>query len=226
LELVPSGVSLPFEVTYSNPGLPVALSVFDITGGQQTLVSGPTAMVNVVDNTYVGYWTALAGHSYLIFKAVYTDTTFDQIDITYSQGTETIQASGVDTSILVPQIGLTSPNFVPVPQMLETLGNWLYPITFTVVSKAVIGFQNVETPTVYSFKGTWQPFTTQQLLIKPLGQRAWKWFMVHAATNIPLNPDDVISYKGTQYRVMEKFDYTEYGYFQFDLIIDYVGSGP
>jgi hypothetical protein len=90
VELAISNVSLAFEVTYSAPSLPVAMSVYDTTSGSPTLVTGPTAMLNVVVNTYVGYFTAENNKSYLIFKAVYTDESFATLDESYGQGSETI----------------------------------------------------------------------------------------------------------------------------------------
>ena len=62
--------------------------------------------------------------------------------------------------------------------------------------------------------------------MKPEGQRAWKWFSVHADPSLSLTPDEVITYQSTQYRVKGKTDYTGYGYIYYELIEDYTGSGP
>ena len=91
MELTPSQIPLTFEVTFFNSGLHVAMSVYDTTSSP-TLVQGPTAMTNVVANTYIGFFTPIANHSYLILKAVYTDGTFLTLDETYSQGSESIIA--------------------------------------------------------------------------------------------------------------------------------------
>jgi hypothetical protein len=93
METVPAGVELSFEVTYDSSGLPVAMSVYNTEGESPVLVQGPTAMTNVVGSTYVGKFTPSAELNYLIFKAVYTDDTFETIDTDFVAGTETIYAA-------------------------------------------------------------------------------------------------------------------------------------
>jgi len=92
MELAPQGVALSFEVTFDSPSLHVAMSVYDTSGSSPVLVQGPTAMTNVVGNTYYGKFTPPATNPYLIFKAVYTDGTFATLSPFYSQGSESIIA--------------------------------------------------------------------------------------------------------------------------------------
>lgn len=95
MELAPSGVSLSFEVTFDRNDLHVGMSVYDDSGVSPVLVQGPSAMLNVVGNTYRGKFTALDTLSYIIFKAVYTDNTFMTLDSNYSQGSESIKAETI-----------------------------------------------------------------------------------------------------------------------------------
>lgn len=95
MELAPAAVSLTFEVTYDSPSLHVAMSVYDTTSSSPSLVSGATAMDNVVGYTYIGKFTPELNHTYLIFKAVYTDNTFDTLDTDYAAGTESIVAENI-----------------------------------------------------------------------------------------------------------------------------------
>jgi hypothetical protein len=113
-----------------------------------------------------------------------------------------------------------------LPDMGNTLSGWLQPITLGVVTKTVVNFQVVETQSEVSFQGVWQPFSARQLIIKPEGERAWKWYMLHAQIALPLKPDDVVTYRGIQYRVKADNDYSLYGYYQYELIEDWTGSGP
>jgi hypothetical protein len=69
-----------------------------------------------------------------------------------------------------------------------------------------------------------QPFTAQRLSILPEGQRAWRWFTVYALKNLDLAPDDVVKIRGLKYRIMEKTDWHEYGYFKYDAIEDYTDA--
>ncbi len=119
-----------------------------------------------------------------------------------------------------------SQNTGTLPNMADALYSWLQPMTFGVVTKVVENSQVVETKTDISFAGVWQPFTMEQLLLKPMGERSWKWFMVHSLTGLGLQTDDVVTYLGGQYRVMAKGDYNIYGYFYYELVNDYTGSGP
>jgi hypothetical protein len=113
-----------------------------------------------------------------------------------------------------------------VPNVQNAIMQWLQPLTFEQIEKKIVNFQVVETPTVITFKGVWQPFTAQQLFYKPEGQRAWKWFTCHAEPGTPLKPDDVVDYLDGRYRVKEKMDYTLYGYIEYHLVEDYVqGEG-
>lgn len=113
-----------------------------------------------------------------------------------------------------------------VPDMSDTLAEWLQPMTFEVVTKENVNGLLTETSTEISTKGVIQPFNDEQLQIKSEGQREWKWWKLHTQPTAELEPDDVIVYLGVQYRVMTKKDYKLYGYFEYDVIEDYTGSGP
>jgi hypothetical protein len=113
-----------------------------------------------------------------------------------------------------------------VPQMGGALQNWFQPMVFTRVVKTVSGFQVVETPEDINFQGVIQPFTDRQLFLKPEGQRAWTWFLLHADPVLKLDVDEVVSYLGEQTRVMSRRDYSIYGYVEYHLVQDWTGSGP
>lgn len=90
MELAPADVPLSFEVTFDSPSLHVAMSVYNDTGANPVLAFGPVAMQNVVGNTYRAKFTGTLGQNYIIFKAVYTDGTFNTLSQDYSQGSESI----------------------------------------------------------------------------------------------------------------------------------------
>jgi len=116
--------------------------------------------------------------------------------------------------------------FGRVPNVSGAMTSWFQAMTFIQVVKTVVNFKVVESKTEINFMGVWQPASAQSIAMKPEGQRAWKWFTVHAEPTVELGPDEVITYQGTQYRVKSKMDYTEYGYVQYELIEDFTGSGP
>lgn len=123
-------------------------------------------------------------------------------------------------------IPFSQTNFSGVPNMSGTLDGWLQKIVFNVITKQIVNFEVVETTQDVTFEGVWQPFGPEQLKIKPEGQRSWSWFMVHSKTPLPLKNDDVMKYRGVQYRVMEVGNYNEYGFYEYHVILDYTGSGP
>lgn len=113
-----------------------------------------------------------------------------------------------------------------VPDVGDALLDWFQPMVFTTLVKSVDGFQNVETPTDVNFMGVWQPMSMRRLAMKPEGQRSWKWFTVHAQPSLVLEPDEIVTYLGEQYRVMAHKDYKLYGYVEYELVNDFTGSGP
>lgn len=113
-----------------------------------------------------------------------------------------------------------------LPDVSGALLDYFQAMTFVRVGKVVDEFIVTETPTDIDFQGVIQPFGARQLAMKPEGQRAWKWWMLHAQPGITLEPDEVVSYQGTQYRVRSQNDYGLYGYVSYELTEDYSGAGP
>lgn len=113
-----------------------------------------------------------------------------------------------------------------VPNVNGAMLQWFQPMIFTAVTKIVVGGEVIETGTPINFRGVIQPLSNRDLLIKPEGERAWTWYMLHADPSLSLNVDDVVNYLGQQTRVMARKDYRLYGYMYYELIQDYTGSGP
>lgn len=113
-----------------------------------------------------------------------------------------------------------------IPDVGGALLDWFQPMTFELVTKTEAGFQVVETGETVNFRGVMQPLTERRLLLKPEGQRAWTWLLLHADPVLTLKVDDVVLYLGVQTRVMAKKDYAIYGYVEYHLCQDWQGSGP
>lgn len=212
---------VPFAVSFDSPGLPVALSIYD---DSPALIYGPIAMTNVVGNTYVGKYTPDPTKSYLVITAVYTDNTFTILDDNYSQGSSSLFATQLTPP--TPDVVIDPCKYVALPNMAGALYEWLQAMQFQLITKTVVNFQVVETATALDFNGVWQPFSAEQLKLKPEGQRSWSWWMLHSLTEISLQNDDVVEYSGKNFRVMEQNDYACYGYFEYHLVEDWTGSGP
>lgn len=113
-----------------------------------------------------------------------------------------------------------------LPQVGVAMLSWFRPMVFGRIVTTVVNFVEKEIMEPFQFQGVWQVMSPQQLTIKPDYQRAWRWFMVHATPNLDLRPYEVINYEGTQYRVMSKSDYKEYGYVMYELCADWENVGP
>lgn len=111
-----------------------------------------------------------------------------------------------------------------LPDMTDALLNWFQPLTAKQVTKTTVNFQLVETVVTQTSQGVIQPFKPKQLSMKPEGQRAWSWFMLHCLPSLNLQTDMGAVIQGVPYRVMEKLDYKEYGYIQYALVQDYTGG--
>lgn len=109
-----------------------------------------------------------------------------------------------------------------LPNVQGAMLNWFQTLIFTRLTKGVANFDLTETPKNYSFQGVKQPLSAQELQLKPEGQRNWKYFWIHALPDLVLEPDDVIKFTdGVAYRVIGKWDYTEYGYISYEIVQDF-----
>jgi hypothetical protein len=111
---------------------------------------------------------------------------------------------------------------VGLPNVSGAMGGWFQPMTFTLITKSVVNYQDVEGESEINFRGVWQPATSEVLKLKPEGQRAWPWYMVHSDTSLKLKVDDVIVYEDVKYRVMERTNYNHYGYIMYIVVEDWV----
>lgn len=116
-----------------------------------------------------------------------------------------------------------------VPNMMETLTDYLQNLSFTQVVKTNVGFEVLETPTTTNFFGLFMPFSPRELQILDIGQRAWSWFSLYTMLPLTLQVDDVVTFptlNNKPTRVMSRADYGLYSYIVYKLSQDWTGSGP
>lgn len=113
-----------------------------------------------------------------------------------------------------------------VPNVSGAMQNWFQPMVFTLVTKTVVAFQNVEVANDIAFRGVIQPLSGRRLELKPEGQRAWNWSWLHSDPSLALDVDDVVYYLGVQTRIMSRKDYSIYGYIEYEIVQDWTGAGP
>lgn len=113
-----------------------------------------------------------------------------------------------------------------VPSMEDAMYDWFQPMIFGVITKTVSDFQVIESVVDTNFMGVWQPLSGRQLVMKSEGQRQWSWWMLHSDLKIDLKIDDIVIYLTKQYRVMSKKNYSLYRYQYYELVEDWLSSGP
>ena len=116
-------------------------------------------------------------------------------------------------------------NFTGLPQVGDVLPSWFQTLTFTLVTKYLVDYEVQEVLVTITTQGVRQPMNAQQLSIKPEGQRGWKWETIHCLPNVKLKLDDIIIFDNVKYRVMEKWDWSEYGYVQYEICQAYEDAG-
>ena len=107
------------------------------------------------------------------------------------------------------------------PNVSGAMDNWYQPMIFGIIVKSTVNFELQETISNLSFQGLWQPLRPQQLKMKPEGERKWRWFQVFSNPALVLDIDSIITYLGTNYRVMGKEDFSLEGYARYELLEDY-----
>ena len=107
-----------------------------------------------------------------------------------------------------------------MPNVAESVMELLLPVTIVVVQKEQIAGRTEEINIEIDTKASIQP-DNQKLAIKTEGQRAWKYWTLYALSNLDLIPDQVFVMDGQGYRVLDKVDWSKYGYFQYSVIEDY-----
>lgn len=108
-----------------------------------------------------------------------------------------------------------------LPIMSDALLDWFQSMTFGIVQKQINDFQLQEIVSEYTILAVKQPFGPQKLEMVPAHQRAWKWETLHTVPNCILIPDDIVWINSVKYRVIEKLDYTEYGFLEYHIVTDY-----
>ena len=108
------------------------------------------------------------------------------------------------------------------PNLQDALSDWFTNFKIGTIVKTVVDFQLQEVVTYLEYQAVYQPFTTKQLQVKPEGQRAFDWHTLHVkGTDVEFCLDDVVIIRGKRCRIMQKFEWREYGYTEYQTIEDY-----
>jgi hypothetical protein len=89
-----------------------------------------------------------------------------------------------------------------------------------ITKKQIAGYTHEFVKYVYA-KAVRQAFTTEQLILRPEGERSWKWYTLHMTPEFQLKTDDIIIIYDMRMRIMERLDYLEYGFIEYHAIEDF-----
>lgn len=117
------------------------------------------------------------------------------------------------------------------PDVSGAFWNWSAKSLFITVAKSAVDFEVVENlgSTQFSFggfgqgnmaalifTGVLQPMPARKLLIKPEGQRTWKWWTLWTKKSLDLD-EIIVDKPGRIYRVMSQSDWSSGRYIEYEL---------
>lgn len=111
-----------------------------------------------------------------------------------------------------------------MPQMSGTLSGWEVPLTLIRVIQGVNEGELTTTEQTFNFKGVLQPLRTEELLLKPEGQRSWSYYWIHTKSTLDFKTADKIIYQNKKYKVTAIKDYDLNGFRELEVILDYESS--
>lgn len=109
----------------------------------------------------------------------------------------------------------------PLPSVSETILGWFRPLQLVFVQSTVKNMEVSRSEKLRDCQGVIQPLSITKLRLKPEGERAWKWKLLHTTPDVDLKEGEEFTIKGTRYRVMGKGEYGEYGVLIYQLVEDY-----
>ncbi len=111
-----------------------------------------------------------------------------------------------------------------LPDVSRAVARLLQPVTFEYMQRTLVEGRMQAIPIKVQTQASKQPFTAQMLKVKPEGDRAWSWYWIHSLINLEVQINDRIRFNGMAFKIMEKLNYREYGYFEYHAILDVQGN--
>lgn len=111
-----------------------------------------------------------------------------------------------------------------VPDVSGAVERNLQPLVFERMQRTMVDGRMQAVPLTIPSLASIQPLKPQELAIKPTGDRAWSWYMIHSLTNLELKVNDRFVVQGQAYKNMAKAKWNQYGYFYYEVIEDTVND--
>lgn len=109
-----------------------------------------------------------------------------------------------------------------MPKMQTALQGWEVAIYADYIKQEWVNGEVVEIKKTEKIIGTRQPLKSEEVELKPEGQRNWSWYQLHTDSAYKrLEVQQVVNIKGEDYRVMAVKDYSLNGFYEYHVIKDY-----
>lgn len=119
-------------------------------------------------------------------------------------------------------MALTLSQISGMPQMGSAFMGWGSPVVLKKIVQTIVDGLVISTETDISYKAVIQPLATEQIQLKPEGQRSWQWLQIHCVSGENnLKTNDLVSYNGTSYKIMAVRDYSLNNFIEYHAIADY-----
>jgi hypothetical protein len=109
------------------------------------------------------------------------------------------------------------------PNMRQAVMAWAEDTKVFIVGKSQQDFKTIESYYEQTVKMVRIP-SAQNLEMKMEGERRWNYETIYADHSLDLKVDDIIVFGCTssnKFRVVNKIDYTKFGYIQYEVVSDY-----
>ena len=110
-----------------------------------------------------------------------------------------------------------------LPDVSSSVLALLQKVRVGVIQKQVINNRTQEIP-VWRDAMVCRQAMPEKLAITKEGERSWRWHSIWATPDLDLETDDILIIRGIRYRIMDKENWAEYGYFAYSAIEDYRGT--
>ncbi len=114
-----------------------------------------------------------------------------------------------------------------LPNMSGTIQGWFLDVTFKYVTRVLDDDSadfTEETEQIIHTKGVVRPPSAKDLKLMPEGAWAWEWLQIHCLPDVVLDTNQFVIYDDKRYKVMDKKDYSKYGYVRYTLLEAYTAE--
>lgn len=109
-----------------------------------------------------------------------------------------------------------------LPKIQVAMNGWEVPIKADYIKQQVVDGEIVNISNKKTIYGVMQPLKTEEVNLKPEGQRSWSWYQLHVKEIYkPLQVEQMVNIGGNDYKIMAVKNYEMYGYIEYHIVRGY-----